>query len=129
MISQVVVLLKNIDVYLQPSDERFIFLSMFSSFMGRHAFTLSKPPNISLEYFAGGFSGGHGRAVGPWSHPSPVGHRSAMPVGFPQQPQSLPSSMGDVQGTGQGTDGRCTMDVLFTEEGYVSGVLSFLCTG
>ena len=97
--------------------------------MERHTFMLCKPPGISLEYFAGGFSGGPGCAVGPWSHPSSLGHRSVVPVGFPEWPQSLPSAKGVMLGSGQGADGRCAMDVLFTEVGCISGVLSFLCTG
>lgn len=52
-----------------------------------------------------------------------------MPVCFPQQPQSLPPAKRDVPGTGQGADGRCATDVPFTEVGYISGILSFLCTG
>lgn len=48
---------------------------------------------------------------------------------FPSAPTVSPLAKGDVQGPGQGADGRCAMDVLFTQAGYISGISSFLCTG
>lgn len=75
------------------------------------------------------FLGGPVCAVGPRSHPSPFGHRSVVPIDFPQQPQSLPSAKGDVPGTGKMCHGRCAMGMLFTEVRYISGILSFLCAG
>lgn len=86
LISQIVFLLENADVYLHLSDRLFPWACPRALWNDTH----SRFANLQASLWSTLLVVSLCCAVGPWSHPSPFGHRSVVPDAFPQQPQFLP---------------------------------------